>query len=825
MAHRILQAQQHVFHYQSFHINKSQPLGHGSYGAVYKAKCDQLPCAAKVLHPTILDPADPGAGMIMDRFQQECGFLERIRHPNIVQYLGMTRDPESRLPVLLMELLDESLTKMLERSQQSLAYSVQVDICHDVALAVAYLHSNDIIHRDLSSNNVLMIAGRRAKVTDFGMSKLAGAAPSMTPLTMCPGTQAYMPPEALREPPRYTKKLDCFSEGVIMIQVCTRLWPEPGPRNQLVPDSRSPTGMTDMPVLETKRRKNHIDKINPTHLLLPIAVNCLHYRENDRPSSEELCQRLAGLKESREYRESIQQIRDEGQSNSDQVLLLTQQLQEKDRSLQQQERMLHEKDNETLRRIQEKDRALQQKDSEIQEQLRQKERQLQEERVTRERQLKERVTQLQRLNQQLDRALQQKDNEIHERDRLLQQKERQLQEERASRERQRQEEISSRERRERQLRQLNQQLEEQEQVTAEIQQTNHSLQRQVEQLQQQLSQQSLKPPQSPPPSQAQVRGRQLQERDSRKQLPVQPSLQVDHKHTFRKMILNWRDGGKAPFKMYRGAAVVDGDMAYFMHRFGETCSYSVSSNKWSKLPKYPYRNGSLAVINGQLTAFGGCKDAYNKDTYTNKLLSLPGYKEIFPAMLTKPRRGTTTVTSKEHLIVAGGAIGWFYADGLKTVEVMDTKSLVWSTVASLPHPYTRASVTICGDQLYMLGGEDDKGMTKSVLTCSLTELLQSSSSLSSIWHRVADAPDYYSTCAAVNGELLAVGGCDEDWKPSSAIHKYNPTTNSWDLISNMPTARWRSLVAVLLTNELMVVGGDTVYGKIDKNEIANFNLS
>ena len=56
-----------------------------------------------------------------------------------------------------------------------------------------------------------------------------------------------------------------------------------------------------------------------------------------------------------------------------------------------------------------------------------------------------------------------------------------------------------------------------------IQQTNHSLQRQVEQLQQQLSQQSLKPPQSPP--QAQVRGRQLQERESRKQLPVQPSLE------------------------------------------------------------------------------------------------------------------------------------------------------------------------------------------------------------------------------------------------------------------------------------------------------------
>jgi serine/threonine protein kinase len=108
------------FQYRSFHINKRQTLGHGSYGAVYKAKCDQLPCAAKILHPTILDPNDPGAAKIMQRFQQEYAYLESIRHPNIVQYLGMTRDPESRLPVLLMELLDESLTKMLEHSQRSL---------------------------------------------------------------------------------------------------------------------------------------------------------------------------------------------------------------------------------------------------------------------------------------------------------------------------------------------------------------------------------------------------------------------------------------------------------------------------------------------------------------------------------------------------------------------------------------------------------------------------------------------------------------------------------------------------------------------------------
>ena len=113
----------------------------------------------------------------------------------------------------------------------------------------------------------------------------------------------------------------------------------------------------------------------------------------------------------------------------------------------------------------------------------------------------------------------------------------------------------------------------------------------------------------------------------------------------------------------------------------------------------------------------------------------------------------------------------------------------------------------------------------SLLTCSLTELLQSSSSSSSVWRRVAEAPAYWSTCAAVNGQLLAVGGCDEDFKATAAIHKYNPTTNSWDHISNMPTARKCCLVAVLPTSEMMVAGGQlSADVNTDKVEIASFSM-
>ena len=299
------------FSYRRVQLRKSDPLGTGSYGAVYKAMCDDLPCAGKILHPTLFQSNDPGAMTVMRRFQQECSFLSTVRHPNIVQYLGSYQDPDTRLPVLLMELMDDSLTRFLERSQEPLPYHTQVNLCHDIALALSYLHSNGIIHRDLSSNNVLLIAGSRAKVTDFGMAKVFDMSQSiMTPLTMCPGTLAYMSPEALDDPPVYTKKLDMFSFGVLDIQIITQQFPDPGPRTKKIRDPRSPTGRMEMPVLETERRKSHVDLIDSMHPLLPIAIDCLSYSEEDRPSAHDLCHRLAALKEASQYSDSVQQAQE-----------------------------------------------------------------------------------------------------------------------------------------------------------------------------------------------------------------------------------------------------------------------------------------------------------------------------------------------------------------------------------------------------------------------------------------------------------------------------------------------------------------------------------
>ena len=76
---------QKQFGYQKVQLIKSEPLGSGSYGTVYKATCDDLPCAVKILHSTFILPS----------------FIALSKAPNVVQFLGSFQNTETQLPVLL----------------------------------------------------------------------------------------------------------------------------------------------------------------------------------------------------------------------------------------------------------------------------------------------------------------------------------------------------------------------------------------------------------------------------------------------------------------------------------------------------------------------------------------------------------------------------------------------------------------------------------------------------------------------------------------------------------------------------------------------------
>ena len=697
------------FSYHKAQLIKTEPLGNGSYGAVYKATCDNLLCAGKILHPIFFQSNDPGATTIMKRFQQECSVLSAIRHPNIVQYLGSYQDPDTQLPVLLMELMDQSLTRFLEQSKEPLPYYIQLNICHDIALALAYLHSNGIIHRDLSSNNVLLIgAGNRAKVTDFGMAKLFDVnRTSMTPLTQCPGTLVYMPPEALDDPPVYTKKLDTFSFGVLDIQILTQQFPKPGPSMRKVQDPRYPMGTVQVAIPDVERRKSHIDLINPAHPLLPIATDCLKYTEEDRPSAWELCNHLAALKKAPQYGDSVQQAkerRNEPEQSSNR--------------------------EETEREI----RELRQNKTELQQQL------------------EECNQQIQHLRQENEQLTREKDSVIKARESQLQQKEKMIQ---------------------------------------ELQEENQHLRK------------------------------QLQKKDK------------------EKLTLRWEGNNEAPCRMVRGSAAAFGSMAYFRPRDSkEVHSYNSGTEEWSTLPECPKYNFTLTVVNGLVTAVGGSHFTLRVlEKLTNTLLSLmeeggrKKWVQRFPPMPTQ-RKYTAVVSNGKALVVAGGkgeGEGYMYIV-LATVEVMDTDTLQWSTASSLPHPLTDATITICGDRVYLVGGDDGRGLinyTKSVFTCSLSALLQSQTRMKTallpenhpIWHAITDLPVHSSSCVTLKGQLLAVGGYDPHTGVTNTIYSYNTGTKSWEIISHMSTPRRLCLVTALHGNKLMVVLGGR-HHDVDKVEIA-----
>ena len=298
------------FKFQDVQLLKDDLCGTGSYGRVCKAMVDQLVCAAKLIHPTFFSDISPSSTKTFQQFQQECDFLSAIRHPCIVQYLGTTQDAESGLLVLLMELVDESLTRYLERklSQNVLVpYFKQVNFSHDISMALAFLHSNGIVHRDLSSNNILLVAESRVKVTDFGMSRLVEKNPRMTPLTQCPGCLVYMPPEALRTPPTYTEKLDVFSMGVCIIQILTCKFPKPGNAKRIVEDPHH--GTIEVPIPERERRRDDISGIEANNMLLSTALDCLADSESNRPTSNELCYRMVHYKSLGKYSESMEDSR------------------------------------------------------------------------------------------------------------------------------------------------------------------------------------------------------------------------------------------------------------------------------------------------------------------------------------------------------------------------------------------------------------------------------------------------------------------------------------------------------------------------------------
>lgn len=260
-------------------------IGHGAYATVFEYDHHGVRCVGKEVHPCLCsDTAEERAKSdALRRFHSECEILAELRHPNIVQFLGIHMEPDSTLPVLVMEYLPEgNLSSYLEK-HGIFPDKTSFGILRDVAFGLCYLHERPtpIIHRDLSANNILLTSNMSAKISDLGMAKILNLPHSKTMSTKAPGTTCYMPPEALTESPSYTRSIDSFSFGVLSLHTLCGEWPFPSDLFFPCPGN---TG-TFKKATEVERRAEYLKKVGSNHLLYCLIRQCLSCAAADRPQA------------------------------------------------------------------------------------------------------------------------------------------------------------------------------------------------------------------------------------------------------------------------------------------------------------------------------------------------------------------------------------------------------------------------------------------------------------------------------------------------------------------------------------------------------------
>ena len=265
-------------------------LGHGSYATVLQLEYMGLKCAGKKIHELLLRQGD--ASYQVRRFEEECRLLSQVRHPNIVQFLGVCFQQRVRAPILVMEFLPTNLTSCIEQ-YGILPKEISYSILHDVALGLCYLHSQTpaIIHRDLSSNNVLLTPNMTAKISDLGVARILNLIPlQVSHMTQTPGTPAYMPPEVMVANPKYDTSVDEFSYGIMMIHMFSGRWPEPQ-----VGQVRAEPGGRMIPVSEAERREVFLRAIGNDHPLMDLIRKCIDNYVKSRAHASEIVERLADM--------------------------------------------------------------------------------------------------------------------------------------------------------------------------------------------------------------------------------------------------------------------------------------------------------------------------------------------------------------------------------------------------------------------------------------------------------------------------------------------------------------------------------------------------
>jgi len=200
------------------------PIGYGAMGAVYKAfdPIINRPVAVKTIRLDV-PPNSPDYRAFLERFKIEARTAGRLSHPNIVTLYNVGHT-EQNIPWLAMEYVDgETVAELLQG--EKLKPEVVISLVSQIAAAIDYAHTEGVVHRDIKPSNVIVYAGEKVKVTDFGIAKLMDADATHSGLMM--GTPSYMSPEqAMGED--LDGSTDIFSLGVVAFEMLSGQQPFPG---------------------------------------------------------------------------------------------------------------------------------------------------------------------------------------------------------------------------------------------------------------------------------------------------------------------------------------------------------------------------------------------------------------------------------------------------------------------------------------------------------------------------------------------------------------------------------------------------------------------